>query len=109
MIIQMTTKEFQEFRKIIVELKNPKATKAFNKVFSKSSEEGVKGFVNPLNKDVIINIPEHLSIEVEKVLVKHSPALSKLSNHGVSITSAPKWISSLKTLWSDITEAITNK
>ena len=109
MIIQMSNREFQEVRKFILGMKNPKVNKVFNEVFSKDPTGGVKGFVNPINQDIVINIPENLSIEVEKVLVKYSPDIAKMIKGGSSITNAPKWLSCIKNIFSDIMKAITKR
>ena len=109
MIIQMSSREFQEVRKFIMGMKNPKLNKVFNEVFSKDPTGGVKGFVNPLNQDIVINVPEELTVEVEKVLVKYSPDIAKMVKGGSSITNAPKWLSCIKNIFSDITKAITRR
>lgn len=109
MIIQMSNREFQELRKFIIAMKNPKANKIFNEVFAKEPTGGVKGFVNPINQDIIINIPENLSIEVEKVFVKYSSDISKMAKGGTSVTNAPKWISCIKNIFGDISKAITKR
>lgn len=109
MIIQMSNREFQEVRNFILGLKNPEVNKVFNEVFAKDIKGGVKGFVNPLNKDIVIEIPEYLSYEVEKVFVKYSPDIAKMIKGGSSITNAPKWISCIKNLFSDISAAISHR
>ena len=109
MIIQMSNREFQEMRKFLITLKNPKVTKAFNEVFNQDIKGGVKGFVNPLNKDIVINIPEHLTYDVEKVFVKYGPDIGKMVKGGSSITNAPKWISCIKNIIADVTSAITHR
>ena len=105
MIIQMSNKEFQELRKFIVNMKNPEANKAFNKIFAKEQTSGVKGFVNPINQDIVIHFPEHMTIEVEKVLVNYSPDIAKMVKGGASITNAPKWLSCIKNIFADIAKA----
>ena len=107
MIIQMSNREFQEIRKFIISLDNSKVTKNFNEIFSKEVTGGVKGFVNPLNKDIIIEIPEGISFEVEKVFVNNGANLGKMIKNGVSITNASKWLSLLKGILNDIVAAIT--
>ena len=109
MIITMTQREFQEFRKFIKEMKNQKVNKSFNEIFSKEPTGGVKGFVNPINGEIVINIPESLSYEVIKVFVKYAPDISKISKGGTSITNAPKWLSCLKNIYNDIVNAITHR
>lgn len=104
MEIKMSNKEFQETRKFILEMKNPKANKAFNEVFSLSKD--VKGYVNPITKEVIIVIPESTSLEVEKVFVKYAPDIAKMSKGSHSITNAPKWLACIKNIYTDITTAI---
>jgi len=90
-------------------MKNPKVNKAFNEVFSKEPTGGVKGFVNPINNDIVINIPESLSFEVEKVFVNHAPEIAKISRGGSSITNAPRWLSCIKNIANDITHVITHR
>lgn len=109
MIIQMSNREFQEVRKFILAMKNPKANKVFNEIFSKQQNGGVKGFVNPINNDIVINIPENMSMEVEKVLVNYAPDIAKMAKGGVSITNAPKWLACLKNIFADITKAFTKR
>ena len=109
MIVQMSNKEFQELRKFLISLKNPKVNKSFNEVFSKNTSGGVKGFVNPLNNDIVIEIPEYLTYEVEKVFVKHGSDIGKMVKGNVSITNAPKWLSCAKTIFADIKSAITHR
>lgn len=109
MIIQLTNKEFQELRKFLINLKNPKATKAFNEVFSGSPTGGVKGFVNPVNKDIIINIPESLAFDIEKIFVKNGDEIGKMIKNGSSISNAPKWISCIKNIFSEITNVVTRR
>ncbi len=109
MIIQMSNREFQEVRKFIISLKNPKINKSFNEVFSKDLTGGVKGFVNPLNNDIVIEVPEHLTYEVEKVLVKYGADIGKMAKGGASITNAPKWLTVIKNIFSEITTAITHR
>ena len=109
MIIQMSNKEFQEIRKIIIGLKNPKVTKEFNEVFVKNSTGKIRGFVNPLNQDIVIEIAEDTTYAVESVFVKYSPDIAKLVKGGSSITNAPKWLSFAKNIFSDIGAAISNK
>jgi len=109
MTIQMSNREFQELRKFLQAMKNPKVNKAFNEVFSKEPTGGVKGFVNPINNDIVINIPESLSFEVEKVFVNHAPEIAKISRGGSSITNAPRWLSCIKNIANDITHVITHR
>ena len=109
MIIQMSNKEFQEMRKFLITLKDPNVTKAFNEVFNPDIKGGVKGFVNPLNKDIVIDVPEHLTYEVEKVFVKYGPDIGKMIKGGASITNAPKWLSCIKNIFHDVTIAITRR
>ena len=108
MILKMNNREFQEFRKFILEMKNQKLNKSFNEIFSSEPTGGVKGFVNPITKDIEVYIPESLSFEVEKVFVKHAPDISKMVKGGSSITNAPKWLSCIKNIFNDIKLAITN-
>ena len=105
----MSNKEFQEVRKFIIGLKNPKVAKQFNEVFTKGSTGEIRGFVNPLNQDIIIEISENTTYEVESVLVKYSPEIAKLVKGGSSITNAPKWLSFAKNIFSDIGAAISKK
>ena len=109
MIIQMSNREFQEIRKFIIGLKNPKANKMFNEIFSSEPTGGVKGFVNPLNKDIVIDIPEHLAFEIFKVFVNHSADIAKLAKGGSSITNAPKWLAFLKNIFADLQRAVTKR
>ena len=109
MIIQMSNREFQEVRKFVLAMKNPKMNKAFNEVFSKEPTGGVKGFVNPINNDIVINVPESLSFEVEKVLVNYAPEIAKMVKGGSSITNAPKWLACIKNIFADITKVITKR
>lgn len=109
MIIQMNNREFQEVRQFIKGLKNPAANKVFNEVFSKEPKGGVKGFVNPLNQDIVIEVPESLTYEVERVLVKYSGDIGKMSRNGVSITSAPKYFTAIKSIFTEIAAAITHR
>ena len=109
MIIQMSNREFQEMRKFLIALKDPKVTKAFNEVFDHDIKGGVKGFVNPLNRDIVIEVPEHLTYEVEKVFVKYGPDIGKMIKGGGSIANAPKWLSCIKNIIADITNAITHR
>ncbi len=109
MIIQMSNREFQEVREFISGMKNPAATKCFNEVFSKEPKGGVKGFVNPLNKDIVIEVPESLTYEVEKVLVKYSADIGKMSKGGISITHAPKYFNCIKSVFTEIAAAITHR
>ena len=102
----MSNKEFQELRKVIIGLNNPKITKNFNNLFNNDVKTEVEAFVNPINKDIIINVPERISINIEKVMVKHAPEISKVSKGGTSITNAPKWISSLISLFNDFSKVI---
>ena len=109
MIIQMSNREFQEIRKFVLAMKNPKVNKSFNEIFSKDPTGGVKGFVNPINNDIVINIPESLTYEVEKVFVNYVPDIAKMVKGGSSITNAPKWLSCIKNIFADITKAITKR
>ena len=109
MIIQMSNQEFQEMRKFILIMKNPKVNKAFNEIFSKEQNGGVKGFVNPINNDIVINIPENMTMEVEKVLVNYAPDIAKMVKGGASITNAPKWLSCIKNIFSDISNAFSKR
>lgn len=109
MIIQLSNKEFQELRKILIGVKNPKANKIFNEMFAKDSKSSVKGFVNPINNDIVINIPENLAVDVEKVFVEYSPDIQKLVKSGSSITNASKWLSCIRNVWSDILRVITKR
>ena len=109
MIIQMSNKEFQEIRKVIIGLKNSKVTEQFNEVFAKNSTGDIRGFVNPLNRDIVIEISEDTTYAVESVLVKYSPDIAKLIKGGSSITNAPKWLSFAKNIFTDIGAAINKK
>ena len=109
MTLTMTPREFQEFRKFVKEMKNQKLNKAFNEMFSKEPTGGVKGFVNPINGEIVVNIPETLSYEVMKVFVKYAPDIAKISKSGSSITNAPKWLSCIKNIYNDIVNAITHR
>lgn len=106
MIIQMSNKEFQELRKFLISLRNSQVNKTFNEVFAKSPSGGVKGFVNPLNNDIVVEIPEYLTCEVEKVFIKYGDDIGKLIKAN-SITNTPKWITCLKNIFNDIKKAIT--
>lgn len=105
MIISMTPEEFTQLRNFVKKFENNKVTKSFNNVFDKNSTSVVKGFANPISKEIIINIPEEQALQVEKVLVKHSASLGKLATNGISITSAPRWISTLKEMLNDVLRA----
>ena len=107
MIIQMSNQEFQEVRKFILAMKNPKTNKVFNEIFSKEQNGGVKGFVNPINNDIVIHIPENMTMEVEKVFVNYAPDIAKMVKGGASITNAPKWLTCIKNIFTDITKAFT--
>ena len=109
MNIRMTNREFQELRKFLLAMKNPKVNKTFNEVFSKEPTGGVKGFVNPLNNEIEINIPESLTYEVEKVFVNHAADIAKIAKGGSSITNAPKWLSCIKSIANDIINVITHR
>ena len=109
MTIEMTNREFQELRKFLLAQKNQKVNKAFNEVFSKDPTGGIKGFVNPINNNIVINIPEALSYEVMKVFVNHAGDIAKISKGGSSITNAPKWLSCIKSIANDITNVITHR
>ena len=109
MIIQMSNKEFQEVRKFIMGLKNPKVTEQFNGIFAKNSTGEIRGFVNPLNKDIVIEISENSTFAIESVLVKYSPDIAKLIKGGSSITNAPKWLSFAKNIFTDMAAAISKK
>lgn len=109
MDIKMSNREFQEVRKFILGMKNPKANKIFNEIFSKDPSGGVKGFVNPIDNTININIPENLSIEVEKVFVQYAPEIYKMTKGGSSITNAPKWLSCIKNIFTDIRRAVTKR
>ena len=109
MIIQMSNQEFQEVRKFILAMKNPKVNKTFNEIFAKEQTGGIKGFVNPINNDIVIHIPENASIEVEKVFVNYAPDIAKMVKGGSSITNAPKWLACLKNIFTDITKVLGKK
>ena len=109
MVIHMSNKEFQEVRKFIIGLKNPKVTKQFNDAFSKNAAGELRGFVNPLTQDIVIEISEDSAYAVETVLVKYSPDIAKVIKGGSSIINAPKWLSFAKNILADIKAAITKK
>ena len=106
MIIKMSNNEFQEMRKFILAMKNPKANKVFNEIFSKQKGDGIKGFVNPIDEnEIIIKIPDTMTLEVEKVFVKYAPDIAKMTKGGASIANAPKWLMCIKNIFADITNA----
>ena len=109
MVIEMSNKEFQEIRKFIIGMKNPTVTEKFNEVFAKNSSGPIRGFVNPLNKSVVIDIAEDSTYAIESVLVKYSPDIAKLVKGGSSITNAPKWLSFAKNIFSDMGAVISKK
>lgn len=108
MIIQLTKKEFTELRAIVVSLNNPTATEKFNEIFSVDniSDRQVAGFVNPINKDIIIHINEKSGCKVLSGINLHAKELGRLIKNGVSISSAPKWISTLKGILNTITNSL---
>ena len=109
MIIEMSTPEFKELRKTIIALNNPHANKYFNQIFEKNSTGPVKGFVNPLNQKVIIEISETSTLKVEEVFTKNAPDISKLIKGGASITNAPKWLSCIKTVFGELSAIFAKK
>ena len=109
MIIEMSKKEFQEMRKFLMGLNNQKANKQFNAIFDKKPTGEVRGFVNPLNQTVVIEISETATLNVESTFVKHAPDIGKMVKGGVSITTAPKWFAIIKNIFTDICAAFTKK
>lgn len=109
MTIEMTTPEFKELRKTLIALNLPHVNKQFNQIFDTKHDGPIRGFVNPLNQKVIIEISESSSIKVEEVFTKHAPDISKLIKGGSSITNAPKWLGCIKSIIADLGAAFKKK
>ncbi len=109
MIIQLDPKEFQEIRRLVAGINNPKVTREFNNIFkfkgNDIKERKIGGFVNPLNQNVVIHIEEESAKILLGALAKHSREIGKMSKSPISITAAPKWLMLIKTIVDDVISA----
>ena len=103
MIVQLTNSEFQELRNSIIKAKNPILTRYFNNIFKPDNNLPVKGFSNPLNKDIIIELDEDSVIKFQKIITSHSYEICKAASGGVSLSAAPKYFAIAKRIFEDLT------
>jgi hypothetical protein len=96
MIITLTEKEFKEVRETVAGLGIPEATTSFNNIFTNKKKDSVRGFANPLERTVIINIPEEIVVPIGKVLASYSDQIGILSTSGSSMPIALKWANMIK-------------
>lgn len=112
MILQLTNPEFQQIRQFVGKLNRAEVTKEFNDIFNKSNiggnSQGMTGFVNPANNDIIINIPDTCALKFIKVLVKYAPELGYLINSpSIGIMEAPRLMSLGQAFLTDLVKSFT--
>lgn len=112
MILQLTNPEFQQIRMLVGKLNCPEVTREFNSIFNKASNggnsQGMTGFVNPANNDIIINIPETCALKFIKVLARYAPELGNLINSpSIGIMEAPRLMSMGQAFLTDLVKSFT--
>ena len=100
MKIILSKNEFNALLKFVSECKNKDIIEYHNNVFNCDSK--VKGFANPITKEVEIHIPDREGTLILSCIADNASEVGVMIKNDLSITSIPKWVNIGNTILTNI-------